>query len=77
MQSIGQSWLVLSLTHSTFLISLITMMQFLPMMVFSLFAGNLIDRLPKKKVLYFTQTCLMFLALALATLTYFKVVITK
>lgn len=74
MQSIGQSWLVLSLTHSTFLISLITLMQFLPMMVFSLFAGNIIDRFPKKKVLYFTQTCLMLLALALATLTYFKIV---
>ena len=74
MQSIGQSWLVLSLTHSTFLISLITLMQFLPMMVFSLFAGNIIDRFPKKKVLYFTQTCLMLLALALATLTYLKIV---
>lgn len=74
MQTIGQSWLVLTLTHSTFLISLITLMQFLPMLVFSLFAGNIIDRFPKKKVLYFTQTCLMILALALASLTYLKVV---
>jgi len=74
MQSIGQSWLVLSLTKSTFLISLITLMQFLPMMIFSLFAGNIIDRFPKKKVLYFTQGSLMLLALALAALTYFKMV---
>ena len=74
MQSIGQSWLVLSLTKSTFLISLITLMQFLPMMIFSLFAGNIIDRFPKKKVLYFTQTAFMVLAVVLASLTYFKVV---
>ncbi len=74
MQNIGQSWLVLELTHSAFKLSIVTMMQFIPVMVFSLYAGTLIDRLPKRKVLIFTQTSLAVLAAVLATVTYFQVV---
>jgi MFS family permease len=74
MQNIGQSWLVLELTHSALKLSIITMMQFLPMLLFSLAFGTLIDKFPKKNVLIFTQTAMMVLALILATLTYFKVI---
>jgi len=74
MQNIGQSWLVWELTHSAMKLSIITMVQFLPMMIFSLPFGTLIDKFPKKKMLIFTQTSMMILAFALATLTYFKVV---
>lgn len=74
MQNIGQSWLVLELTHSALKLSLITMMQFLPMMTLSLFFGTLVDKFPKRKVLIFTQTSMLILALILATLTYFNVV---
>ena len=74
MQNIGQTWLVLQITHSALKLSVVTMMQFLPMMVFSLFAGTVIDRFSKRKVLIFTQTSMMILAIVLATLTYFNVV---
>jgi len=74
MQNIGQSWLVLQLTHSPLKLSIVTMIQFLPMMLFSLYAGTLIDRFSKRKILIFTQTSMLLLATALATLTYFNVV---
>src|SRR5665647_3190179 len=74
MQNIGQSWLVLQLTNSSFKLGLVTAMQFLPMMLFALFAGTLVDRFPKKTVLIFTQASLAILATVLASLSYFKVV---
>lgn len=74
MQNIGQSWLVLQLTKSALKLSLVNTVQFLPMMFFALFAGALVDRFPKRKVLIITQTSLAVLAVILASLTYFKVV---
>lgn len=74
MQNIGQSWLVLQLTGSAFKLSLVSTVQFLPMMLFALFAGTLVDRFPKRRVLLITQGSLAVLAVILASLTYFKVV---
>ncbi|MFZ4616712.1 MAG: MFS transporter [Rectinemataceae bacterium] len=69
MQNLGQSWLVLELTGSPAKLGLVSALQFLPMMLFSLVAGPFVDRFPKRKLLIITQTMLMLLALALATLT--------
>lgn len=74
MQNIGQSWLVLELTHSALKLSVVTMVQFLPMLFLSLFAGSLIDRFPKRRLLIGVQTFMMMLAFILATLTYFELV---
>jgi len=74
MQNIGQAWLVLQLTHSALKLSLVTAMQFLPMMLFALYAGTLVDRFPKRKVLIFTQSSLAVLAFILASITFFHVV---
>lgn len=74
MQNIGQSWLVLQLTQSAFKLSLVNAIQFFPMMIFSLLAGTLVDKFPKRKMLIFTQSALGVLAIILASLTYFKVV---
>ena len=74
MQSIGQSWLVLELTHSAFKLGIVTAMQFLPMMIFSIFAGTFVDRFSKRKILLITQTSMMILAGILAVLTGFKAV---
>jgi MFS family permease len=74
MQNIGQSWLVLELTHSALKLSIITMVQYLPMMFFSLYAGILADRFSKRKMLIFTQSMLAVLAAVLASITFFKVV---
>lgn len=74
MQNIGQSWLVLSLTGSPFLLGLVGTIQFLPITVFSLFAGVIIDKFPKKKILLFTQTVSMLLAFALSALVFTKTI---
>jgi MFS family permease len=65
MQSIGQAWLVLSLTHSAWLLGIVGALQFLPVMFLSLFGGVLADRLPKRKVLLFTQSSAMIQATVL------------
>ncbi|HYK84158.1 MAG TPA: MFS transporter [Ktedonobacteraceae bacterium] len=65
MQSIGQSWLVLELTHSAWLLGLVGALQFLPVMLLSLFGGVLADRLPKRKVLLFTQSSALIQAVIL------------
>jgi MFS family permease len=70
MQNIGLSWLVYTITDSPFLTGLTGAVQFLPIMLFSLFAGTFIDRYPKKKILIVTQTIAMILALALAALVF-------
>lgn len=70
MQRTAQQWLVYSLTKSALLLGILGVAQFGPVLLFSLFAGTLIDRYPKKKVLVFTQTFLMLQALALAALVW-------
>src|SRR5665648_1227110 len=44
------------------------------MMFFALYAGTLVDRFPKRKVLIFTQSSLAVLAFILASITFFNVV---
>ena len=44
MQNIAQPWLAYSLTNSPFLLSLIGIVQFTPVLIFSLFAGLLTER---------------------------------
>lgn len=56
MQTTAQAWLVLELTSSPFALGLVTMLQFLPITVFTLFGGVLADRLPKRKMLMITQS---------------------
>lgn len=74
MQNIGQGWLVLELTNSSFLLGLISAVQFLPMMLFSLFAGVIVDRFPKRKLILFTQSSFAVTSFILATLTALKVI---
>jgi MFS family permease len=65
MQTTGQAWLVLQLTKSAWALGLVGALQFLPIMLFSLFGGVLADRLPKRKVLLFTQSFALLQAAAL------------
>lgn len=65
MQTIGQSWLVLELTHSAWWLGMVGALQFLPVMFFALFGGVLADRLPKRTVLIFTQSSAMIQAFIL------------
>jgi len=70
MQNVGQSWLVLSITGSPYLLGLIGTFQFAPFMFFSLFAGVAVDRFPKKKIILMTQLMSMILALVLSYLVF-------
>ena len=69
-QSIGQTWLVLSLTGSPLLLGILGAIQFLPITVFSLFAGVIIDRYPKKQIILITQFTSMILAFTLSILVF-------
>ncbi|GER91878.1 hypothetical protein KDW_60400 [Dictyobacter vulcani] len=65
MQSIGQTWLVLQLTHSAWQIGLVGALQALPILFFSIFGGVFADRWPKRRVLLLTQSAAMLQALLL------------
>jgi len=68
MQTTAQAWLVLKLTNSSVALGTVTMLQFLPITVLTLFGGVLADRLPKRAVLFCTQVVAMAQALVLAAL---------
>ncbi len=68
MQTVAQAWLVLQLTDSPFKLGLISTLQFSPILMFSLVAGAVADRLPKRGLLVTTQTTLACQALLLGAL---------
>ncbi len=68
MQTVTQSWLVLQLTNSPFLLGLIATLQFGPILLLSVFTGILADRLTKRNILIFTQAVQGTLALILGLL---------
>jgi MFS family permease len=69
MQSVGQAWLVLQLSHNAFLLGLVSALQFLPVLAFSLFGGVMADKLPKRLVLIGTQSSAAVLAFILFVLS--------
>lgn len=70
MQNVAQPWLAYKLTDSAFLLGLVGALQFMPVLLFSLFAGVIIDRFQKKKILFLTQASSFVIILTLALLTY-------
>jgi MFS family permease len=70
MQNIALGWLVLNVTNSPFLLGFMNAVQFLPMLVLSLYAGVIVDRFSKRKILIFTQSSLTILAFILGILTH-------
>ncbi|MFI5593893.1 MFS transporter [Amycolatopsis sp. NPDC051758] len=69
MQRIAQDWLILSLTGSSTAVGVTTALQFLPLLLFGLPGGVLVDRLRKRPVLAVTQVTMAATALTLAALT--------
>lgn len=66
MQNIAQPWLALIITDNAALVGLVAAIQFLPILIFSLFSGSIIDRLNKKMILYVTQSGLCIVSLLFA-----------
>jgi MFS family permease len=69
MQRVAQDWLVLDLSHgSGTALGIAAGLQFLPLLLFSLWGGALADRFPKRRILLITQTLMGGLALILGIL---------
>jgi MFS family permease len=69
MQRVAQDWLVLELTHdSGTALGITTGLQFLPLLLFSLWGGVIADRYSKRGILMVTQTAMGVLALLLGVL---------
>jgi MFS family permease len=69
MQRVAQDWLVLELTHNSgSAIGITSGLQFLPLLLFSLWGGMIADRYPKRRVLMVTQAAMGALALVLGVL---------
>ena len=69
MQNIGQAWLVLKLTNSSFLLGLSVTVQYLPLLFLSVFAGSIVDRFRKRQVVIITQSFMAIIAFSMAVLT--------
>jgi MFS family permease len=69
MQRVAQDWLILELTHgSGTAVGIATGLQFLPLLLFSLWGGMIADRYPKRNILMVTQGTMGALAVILGTL---------
>jgi MFS family permease len=69
MQRIAQDWLVLALTHSGIALGVVTALQFLPILLLSVWGGALADRYRKRVMLMITQSTMGVLAAILGVLT--------
>jgi len=70
MQRVAQSWLVLDITGSAFYVGLVEALGTLPVLLFSLHAGAIADRVAKRPMVVATQTAAMLVALAFAAMVY-------
>jgi MFS family permease len=68
MQSVAQGWLMHRLTDSAFMLGLLAFIQFFPVLLFSLFAGVIVDRVDKRKLLIVTQAAMTLQAVVLAAI---------
>jgi MFS family permease len=66
MQNVAQAWLVYKLTNSPFKLGVVSFAAGVPVLSFSLWAGVVADRMPKRRLLLVTQTGMMTLAFILA-----------
>jgi MFS family permease len=71
MQVLAQSWLVLKLSNSAFLLGLDAFLGGLPIVLFSLIGGVIADRMDRRKVLlgsqYLQMSCAFLLTILIAT----------
>jgi len=70
MQRVAQSWLVLDLTGSAFYVGLIEALGTLPVLLFTLYAGAVADRVSKHRMVIATQAFAMIVALGFAAMVW-------
>ncbi|WP_081686167.1 MFS transporter [Candidatus Solirubrobacter pratensis] len=69
MQTVAEMWLMVKLTGSGAAVGLTAGLQFLPILLFGAWGGLLADRIPKRRLLSFTQPAMAVPALTLWVLT--------
>ncbi|HET7092172.1 MAG TPA: MFS transporter, partial [Thermomicrobiales bacterium] len=67
-QTLAQSWLILSLTTSPLMLGLVSVCQFAPVLILGLIGGVAADRFPKRSVLVVTQSLFGLVSAAIAIL---------
>ena len=66
MQNVAQAWLVYQLTGSPFYLGIVSFAGAIPVLFLSLWAGVIVDRVPKRNLLIITQTGALLLAFFLS-----------
>jgi len=74
MQNVAQSWLIYDITNSKVYLGYVSFASSIPIFLVSLWAGVLLDRLPKRKVIIYTQVASMILAFTLAVDVFCKTI---
>lgn len=69
-QNTALSWYVYKITDSPFLLGLIGVFQYAPVLLITLLSGVIVERYPKKKILLITQVSYMLQAFALSFVVY-------
>jgi MFS family permease len=73
MQQVAQSWLILEMSKSPFLLGLDAFLGQIPILLFSLVGGVVADRMDRRRLLLASQVVQLSCAFLIATLLYFKV----
>lgn len=74
LQTVALGWLVWELTHSAFLVGLAATVQTIPVLLFTLFGGVIVDRFSTRRVVFLAEGCAGILAFILGILTLFDVI---
>ncbi len=74
MQTVALGWLALTLSNSAFQVGLVTTLGALPVLMFTLYGGQIADRVDKRRALLFLQSLLLVDALVLGLLNAFGVI---
>ncbi|MFN2571253.1 MAG: MFS transporter [Gemmatimonadales bacterium] len=74
LQNVGEGWLILTLTNSPFYVGLTAALSSIGVLVFSLYAGVIADRVDKRRIIVFMQIAFMLEAFAISILVWTHVV---
>ena len=69
MQTMAEGWLALELTNSAFLVGLVAVATSIPILLFSMLAGSIVDRADKLRLVRIAQACYLVEASLLWALT--------
>lgn len=70
MQNVANNWLILQLTNSPFWLGMLGFSFAIPMILIPPFAGAIVDRVHRIRLIFFTQSMMLLNALALALLAW-------